>query len=491
MALWRASRDLRWVLGVALAIRFFHSDAPLLGTNSWRECDNASIARNYAAHGFQFMRPTVDWGGVGSPPGGVVQMEFPAYHFSVACLYRVFGEHDWLGRWLSILCSLLAIVFLHGLVAGVASRRAAAWAAFFLAILPLNAYYGRAFMVESPMLAALIGGVWAFDRWLARGKVHAFWLAALCIALGCLLKIVSLYIGLPLALLAWHRHGWRMVRRPALWGFVVLVLAPVAWWYGWSGTLLVESGLSLMGDWRYGTDKWGDWRLVATLGFWNRIIFERLAGKHLTWPGFLIFGWGMMLGRRRREDVFDAWLLGALIATVVASRGSWVHEHYQVWFLPPAAAVMGRTFGRKWRARMWRAPGAAVATILLGACLVFSAYRYAEVSASESPEESGSWRLAITIREHTEPDALIVSLDHKDPTALYHARRHGWNAHVNDLAAGGDAFLLGFVARGARYLAARHEEFMTPDRTALVRRVLARHRIVIDDGATFLVRLQP
>jgi hypothetical protein len=208
MAFWRASRDLRWVLGVALAIRFFHSDAPLLGTNSWRECDNASIARNFAAHGMQFMRPAVDWGGVGSPPGGVVQMEFPAYQFSVACLYRVLGEHDWLGRWLSILCSLLAIVCLHGLVAGVASPRAAAWAAFFFAILPLNAYYGRAFMVETPMLAALIGGVWAFDRWLERGSLPAFWLAALGIALGCLLKIVSLYIGLPLV-----GGGWSGVPR--------------------------------------------------------------------------------------------------------------------------------------------------------------------------------------------------------------------------------------------------------------------------------------
>jgi 4-amino-4-deoxy-L-arabinose transferase-like glycosyltransferase len=85
-------------------------------------------------------------------------MEFPAYQFAVGRLYRVLGENDRIGRWISIVAALLAIVFLHGLVADVAGARPAAWAAFVFAVLPLNAYYGRAFMVESAMLAALIGG---------------------------------------------------------------------------------------------------------------------------------------------------------------------------------------------------------------------------------------------------------------------------------------------------------------------------------------------
>jgi hypothetical protein len=274
-----------------------------------------------------------------------------------------------------------------------------------------------------------------------------------------------------------------------MWGFAALVLVPVAWWYAWSGHLLAESGISFMGDWRYGTDKWGDWKLAATGAFWNRILFARLAGKHLTWAGFVIFAWGLFLKRRRRAAVFDAWLVAVLVATAIASRGSWVHEHYQLWFVPPAAAIMGRTFGRKWRARLWRAPSAALVTFLLAGFLVMSAWRYLALSAGESPEEAESWRLAMIIRDHTEPGDLVVSMDNKDPTALYHARRRGWNAHVNDLAAGGDAYLGRLAARGARFLAARHDEFMVPDRTALARRLLSRHRVVDDNGAVFILRL--
>jgi len=489
MAFRRPSRDLMWVLGVAFAIRFFHSDAPLLGTNSWRQCENASIARNYATKGFDLMHPAVGWGVAGGPPGGVVQMEFPAYQFVVGCLYRILGDNDRAGRWVSIACSLLSIIFLYGLVADVARARAAAWAAFFFAILPLNAYYGRAFMSESATLCGLIAGVWFFERWLQRKRAFDFWLAAASVACGCLLDLASFYIVLPLVWLAWRRHGWRMVARPAFWGFAAIVLVPVVWWYSWSGSMLAESRLSLMGDWLVGADKWGDWRFAASLAFWNRILFERLAGKHLTWAGFVIFGWGMILDRRRRGGVFDAWLLGALIASVATARGSWAHEHCQLMFVPPAAAVMGRTFARQWRARLWRAPGAAIANILLAGCLLLSGWRYMAMSASETPEDSGSWRLALTIREHTEPDALIVALDNRDPTALYHARRRGWNAHVDELAAGGDAFLRTMAAQGARYLAARHEVFMAPDRTALVRRIVAKYKVVVDNGATFIVRL--
>jgi len=485
MAFWRPSRDLPWILGLAFALRFFHSDAPLLGTNSWRQCDNATVARNYAERGYRFLRPEVSWGGT----GGVVQMEFPAYQYAVALLYRVAGERDWLGRWVSIICSLVSILFFHELVARAAGARVASWAAFFFAIAPLNIYYGRAFMVESPMFLSLIIGVWAFDRWLDRWRDRYFWVASLAIAMGCLLKIVSLYIGLPLVWLAWRRCGARVFRRPALWAMAALVVIPVIAWYSWSGILLAESGRSLMGDWRYGTDKWGDWRLAASLGFWNRILFERVAGKHLTWAGFVIFAWGFLLRRRRHEALFDAWLVAVLVATVIVSRGCWVHEHYQLMFVPPAAVMMGRAFARNYRQKVWRSLRAMTAAFLLVGLSVLAGWRYLQVSSLEAPEDSITWRLAVMIREHTEPGALVVCADAGDPTALYHARRRGWNVTVDDLAAGGNMFLKKLAGGGAEYLAARHDGFMNPDRTVLVRSLVQDHKVVAEDGATFIVRL--
>lgn len=484
----RLPRALWWILAAGFTLRFFHSDAPLLGTNSWRQCDNAMIARNFARRDMNPLRPRVDWAG---PDDGIVQMEFPAYQWGVAVLYRLLGVRDWIGRWVSIMMSVASIGTLFLLARRMADARTALWGSFFFAILPLNVYYGRAFMVEASMLFGLIAGVYAFDRWL-ESDAWRWWAAAIALlALAALLKIISLWVGLPLLWLAWRRDGWRCLRRPALWGVAVGILAPVGLWYGWSGRLLSASGLSLMGDWRYGTDKWGDWHLAGSLEFWNRIVFQRVAEKHLTWAGFAAAAAGFLLRRHHRDRLWDAWLAGVIVATAIAAPGSYHHEHYQIPFVVPGAMLMGRVFARGFRKRFWLSPtAAALAPVLLGIALL-SGWRYLQMCALESRDDSRSWRLAALIRAHTRPDDLVITVDGNDPTALYHSARRGWVAHADALMTGRDAFLDPLVGRGAGYLAALHDDFAAEDRTVFLRRLLFRYPVAQDDGAGFLLRLRP
>ena len=476
------------MLLLALALRAFHGGAPLLGTNAWRQCDNAAIARNYAVHGYRFLEPRVDWGGDGS---GVVQMEFPVYQYAIGLLDGLLGEHDWYGRWISILCSLGAVWCLMRLVGRTLGPPAATWAGFFMATLPLYVYYSRAVMVESAMILGLVGGLLGFATWLEEGRPGSFWAAALGIALAALLKPVALAIGLPLLVLGWRRHGGAMFLRPAVWGFALLVILPAAWWYSWSVRLLERDHLTLMGDWRYGTDKWGDWRLMASWRFWNRVLFQRLAEKHLTWPGFGLLALGCVLPRPGpRERVWLAWLAAAAIASALMAQGAFQHEHYQLWFIPPAAALMGLAVSVHFRKKFWASWHSAWVAFCLVAYLPAAGWRYAAACELEQPDESAAWRVAHLLAATTRPGDLVVALDDHDPTDLYHAHRRGWGIHINELEQDGEALLRDRAWRGARYLAAPYAAFGTPARTVLIRGLRARHPVVADDGVALILRLE-
>lgn len=477
-------------LGLVCLVRLHHIDAPLLGTNSWRQVDNAIVARNFHAHGFRLLYPETDRPG---PGPRWVQMEFPAYQYAVALLYSVVGVQDGLGRWLSLLASLVGSLALYRLCWRWLDHDSALWAAVCFALLPLNAYYGRAFMVESTMLACLILGVWSFDRWLTEDSVPAFWLAAGALALACLLKVVSLYIGAVLVHAAWVRLGPGWWRRPALWGLAALILVPVWLWYAHSITLFNATGFTLMGDWRYGTDKWGTWGALGTWDWWNRLIFKRLAEKHVTWVGFLALVAGLAMARRHAtERIFDTWLLAVILYSMIVSRGAYIHEHYQLPFVPPAAAVIGKAFGRFRTANRGRRWVAALRGVLAVALVLAAVWRYAAMSAMEDPEESEPYRLAMRIRTHVAAGRPVVTVDNYDPTDLYHADRPGWCTGAEEIVMRGDAYLTERMREGAVYFAGRYALFAGEGWESTLRALLARRGSrVFDDGQDFIVRLKP
>jgi len=178
------------------------------------------------------------------------------------------------------------------------------------------------------------------------------------------------------------------------------------------------------------------------------------------------------------------------VFSMIVAHGAFVHEHYQLPFIPPAAAIIGKAFVRarpQHRGRRW------VATarwFLAGALVVSAVWRYAEVSAMEETAESEPYRLAMHIRSAVEPGGLVVAVDNDDPTDLYHAERLGWSVHADEIVIRGDALLADKAREGARYFAGRYELFADPRMDAALRPLLARQGgKVFDDGQDFIVRI--
>jgi len=74
----------------------------------WRECDYASIARNYWREGMNILSPRIDWRGDGP---GYAEMEFPLFPWVVAVMYKVFGYNELWGKLFSYLISLTLFIF--------------------------------------------------------------------------------------------------------------------------------------------------------------------------------------------------------------------------------------------------------------------------------------------------------------------------------------------------------------------------------------------
>src|SRR5579863_5616932 len=62
---------------------------------SWREADDAAVARNFYREGMNVLYPRIDWRGNGP---GFAEMEFPLFPWTIAALYETFGFHEVLGR---------------------------------------------------------------------------------------------------------------------------------------------------------------------------------------------------------------------------------------------------------------------------------------------------------------------------------------------------------------------------------------------------------
>jgi len=470
------------ILALALLPRLIHLDSRPLGRHAWRQCDTASVARNFHENGYRILSPQIDW----AIPG-YVEMEFPLYPWVTSLGYAALGEAEWLARLLAVAGSLLAIVFLYLIVGRIVSSTAGLWAAFFLAVLPLSLYFGRAIMPESWMLAASAAGIYWFLRWSEEDSWGFYLLSALAVTLACLLKLTNLYLGLPLLWLGWRRYGSRVLLQWKIWLHALLVAVPVGLWYWHAFHLGATHGASFNILTTAGSDKWGNWSLLLSLDFYSRLVFGFIAGRLVTWVGFVLLIVALLLPRlNRRERLLDIWFLAVIVVLLIANQGAYDHEYYSLPLLLPAAGFLGKLFDRRMESHRLLLSLAALAVATLGL------YRYAGYLEEEAGIGTGGYparrdlMAAEVLEKNTSPSEVVVSCNATDPTWLYLARRRGWGRSC--------AFetLVSFqklLDSGASSMMGRWSDLRAPGRDRVSRHLRTMHSIDYDDGEWFVARL--
>lgn len=481
-------RKLLLILILALLLRLYHVNFPVAGWHSWRQADTAAIARNFYQNGFNLFYPQVDWGG-NSP--GFVESEFPLYSFLVTLSYAIFGVNDLWGRVLSVVFSIATIYGLYLLARKFISDKVALWTAFIYAILPLNIFYGRAFMPESAILLCSVFGIYFFSEWLDSGRSKDFVLSWLFVSLAILIKIPTLYLGLPLVFLAWNKYGKTTFKIWQIWLLAFLVLLPVVLWYYHAHRIFLQSGLSF-GIWGFGTDKWGNFNLLFTAEFYNRVFFKSIAERHLTYAGFIPFLIGLFIKREKRgEKLFDWWLIAVVIYFLIVAKGNQVHEYYQLPFILPAAVFVGKAFAKylplnhiRESFKVSRASFSIFSLCLVG-IFMLSYFRYSNFVKKET-FNSPLFNLASAVKGLTAKNYLVVAVSEGNPVVLYRCERKGWNSSPDQLD---PAFLHEKQVLGAKYLIGEKSSFDTGPRQQRLREILQRFTVVKNDKDYFIIKI--
>ncbi|MEM8529668.1 MAG: glycosyltransferase family 39 protein [Chloroflexota bacterium] len=338
------------IFAFACLIRTYELTAPLLDYHSWRQADTAAIARNFMLNGYQWMYPQVDWGGT-TP--GFVESEFPLYSFSLALLYGVFGEFDWLGRVITLFASGMAAVALYMLIRKCTDvLYPALYAALVLALMPFAIYFGRTVMPDSLMLLTAILALWSFAHWLQQPTIARFGIALLCGALAPLAKTPNLAILIvPLAYLVWNVRTQRR-----LWPFLLMYgcvfIVPSLLWMRHAQTLPLDPRLSFgIGE------KLFELRLLIDPQFYI-LLFRWSIENLITLIGIPFFLLGITpIAKQFQQSATTqtdkeehqlsvrllphAWLLGCVLFVFAGAAGVVEQDYYILPLAGPLAWFMG------------------------------------------------------------------------------------------------------------------------------------------------------
>ena len=489
-------QPLLFLLTLALAIRLYHFDAPILGIHAWRQSDTAAIARNFYENGFNFFYPQIDWGGSGR---GYCETEFPIYSFLVAILYKLFGVHDAVGRLFSIAWCLVGIVFLYQLARDLFEEKTAFWSCLFYSILPLSVYYSRTFQPESMLMACSIISIFYFKRWLDSAKSSALLTSSLFLTIACLMKVLPLlYLGVPLIYLTFSHFGQKAWRQPQLWGYLIVPIVSVVLWYSHAHQLFLTYG-NTFGFSAATTDRY-TYSILLTPYFWSEILVK-VAVRHFAMIGFFTFIAGLFCIKGRSAVLLFVWLLTASLCWILVPVTSVVHEYYLLPFMIPGVMVMGKAcsiyLATNTRQNQLANKTFAERAIAVGITLTFvssAAFYSIDYMNKENSQTSPVFALAQQIKALTQPTDLMISTTGGDPTLLYLSHRKGWLVNPADVT---PARLAQNIEQGANYLVGSFDFVesytgsMGEGEQQVIRNALQRYPNTIESFRNYIARLKP
>lgn len=440
------ARLLLLVLLTAALLRLIMIDQPFIDATSWRQTDTAGFARNFYRFGGNIFTPHIIWNGPGPNPVGY---EFQATTCIASLLFHLFGEHDWLGRAISVFFGVWTIFAYFLLVKRVWTEQAALFSAVILAVIPGEIYVDRSFLPDPVMLSLVVTSAWALVAHLQTGR--AIFLVTACLAgtLGLLIKVSGATVVLPLlyALVVYElkarksepeeaesqtsRSASRTFLLPVILA-AVAVLVPVTAYYLWAMHLA-----SLPPHYVAAGDYWV-WKRGLGHFLEHHYFIPELA-RQLNWfwtlPLALVVAVGFLSKPAfpaKLPYFFHMWLVGFGIYYMVAARGL-VHNPTNLNLMNPAAAALATSFlFRVWQwakqqsKHVGRLAAAAGMIALLG---LFGKEAYDGLrSFAYYPWSRADYHLGLEISRRAEANDLIVtSGSHEaDPTAIYYSGHRGW-----------------------------------------------------------------
>lgn len=460
---WRF-RPVWTILAFSLLVHLPGITNPLLDYHAYRQCQTASMARNYVRHGMRFLKPELDTEGRPQRAG----TEFPIYSYLLALLYKVFGVREILGRLLSAAFAAWGAVFLYLFVRSRLGEARALWSGLVMCSVPIHVYFTRTVQPEPMALWGLLGFLYYFDRWLQNAefgvrnseegsfhkknhlphpafRVPNWFLAVLFGALAPLLKLPFIYVLVPLwAYLGWERYGFDAGRRLGFLASLAMILGLTWSWYHYARTAPV--GVLPLSA----AEHWENLRPVLTLQLWKNHFISRLPELCATYPGLLFAIAGAAWMRKNGTlRMWAVWFGATVFYILLLGKYGQIHRYTELPFAPVMAVFIASGIVWLWEghreSRVWRI---ALAIGVIGIPL-HTALRIKHWYRWEYP---WVFQAREVVGRMTAPEDLLITQTHEHPVLLYYLDRYGFAPALEET---GLAVIPGYRALGARF-------FLTP-----------------------------
>jgi len=435
------------ILG-AFIVRLYKFNNPIGDWHSWRQADTSAVSRNFIKFGFDILHPRFDdlsktpSGGIDNPQGYRF-VEFPIYNIAQAGLYKFFGYftiEQW-GRIVTILSSILSIIFVFLIVKKYINASAGIFAAFFLAFLPYNIYYSRTILPDPLASMGILGGIYFFDKWIERPKFSIFnfqFLLALVFTSGALLaKPFVVFFALPFIYLVLSKFGLSFFKKWQLWFFLIFISSPLIFWRIW---IQQYPGAIPMSSWLFNGN-----HIRFKGAFFQWIFAQRIPNLILGYWGLPIVILGIISKIKNRDLFLFSFLLSSLLYLFTVATGNVQHDYYQILIIPTLAIFFARGIDfliRHSNDLLNKKITYLFIVLSTAFMLMFGWYSVRDYYNINHPEVIKAGRI---IDKVLPKDAKVIAVYGGDTTFLYYVNRQGWPVF--------DRQIEDFIKSGAGYVA--------------------------------------
>jgi hypothetical protein len=310
-----------------------------IDTNSWREGDVSTIAKNFYQNGTDIFHPQIAYDGSGP---GYVESEFQIYSYLIATSYKIFGVWEPTGRVISFLFSLATMLVFFKLTWYLLPNVAAMAASLFFSLSPFLMIISVAIQPESVMFFFYMCSAYAFVRWLDSDLRKYYLTAIVFTALALLCKITAANIGLLFLLLIIIKKGWKFLFTPKVLILGVLSVLPSILWYsyGYRFYALYGNSLGLSNE-----SPWIGWDFFTSPHLIKGLVkIELFDIWNKTGPIIIVLGLIFTKLVKRESFIFGlCWLSSAYLFYIITSRTTAEHWswYYHIFSIPAVSIMLG------------------------------------------------------------------------------------------------------------------------------------------------------
>jgi hypothetical protein len=407
--------------------RLLNIKQPILEVAMWRQCETASIARNFYYNGMNIFYPQVLWGG--ATEGYIGQTEFHLYPFLVAILYKLFGVHEFLGRLVSILAFCGGSFFLYKLARKYAGKTTGLIALLFYTFNPYIFFYSRSFQPESSMLFFSIAMLYFFSEWIDKEGRWRFALMTLCATLAFLIKIPTICLGLPLLYLCLRKYKFNFIIQWKLWLFLFLSTIPVFLWCKHSYYLGTLNGLT------WSTFKLSRISIYFESYFYRRVFCTEIFQKDLIYIGAIFLVLGIISTIKRKDLRFvQYWLLAIIAFFFIGAEKTAHHTYYTIPIIAPASILIGYAISNSMKfINAYKITGikrVILLTLYMSMIVSLPLISYHKITgrykAKRLEKDYPIYNVGKIVDETIPENDLIIGGLWGGPEILYYSNRRGW-----------------------------------------------------------------